>query len=71
MRVNSLLQLRCISNIMTRKPISTGMSKYMFEALGAVAFMGSARSMLDLRAWALYYEAQCCTCCHCCFIFDF
>ena len=63
-RVNSLLQPHCSSNTMTCKPISTGMSKCMFEASGAVAFMGGARSMLVLQAWALNYEAQCCTYCH-------
>ena len=58
-RVDSRLQLHCISDIMTCKPICPGMSKYMFEASGAVAFRGGARSMLDPRTWALYYKAQC------------
>ena len=70
-RVDSLLQLHCSSDIMTCKPISTGMSKYMFEASGAVAFRRGARSMLHLRTWALYYKAQCCTCCFSFFLFFF
>ena len=35
----------------------------MFEDSDAVAFWGGARSMLDLRTWALYYKAQCSACC--------
>ena len=41
------------------------MCKYMFEASGAVAFRGGARSMLDLRTWAL------CNVLHVAFFFRF